>query len=301
MVKHIINNDVSAGITTINNVNSDGLDLRQFNRELMEYLRGLLLIKTGADEAIDFTTEEIDELKDLAARASLPQILKAVKLFGQLELGLDNYSTLPLELALVDCTLTSEEEKEIHTEQNKPESRQPIKVTTPPPTPSPPKPAIAKPEPTEVAPPIAKPKPTEVAPPIAKPEPTEVVPPTVPEATATIQPPEPSSEIEKIRLNWRQLIEQAPEDTKKTPAIAILRSAGVSPVAIEEDTIVLAFRYSYHKEQIEKLENKQVAQEIVSHFLGHSCQIRCIFEPEANHLLRAALKMGAQIINTEEK
>ncbi len=301
VVKHIINNDVSAGITTINNVNSDGLDLRQFNRELMEYLRGLLLIKTGADEAIDFTTEEIDELKDLAARASLPQILKAVKLFGQLELGLDNYSTLPLELALVDCTLTSEEEKEIHTEQNKPESRQPIKVTTPPPTPPPPKPPIAKPEPTEVAPPIAKPKPTEVAPPIAKPEPTEVVPPTVPEATATIQPSQAGSEIEKIRLNWRQAIEQAPESTKRTPAIAILRSAGVTPVAIEDNTIVLAFRYSYHKEQIEKLENKQVAQEIVSHFLGHSCQIRCIFEPEANHLLRAALKMGAQIINTEEK
>ena len=277
MVKHIINNDVSAGITTINSVNSDGLDLRQFNRELMEYLRGLLLVKTGSDEAIDFTAEEIAELKDLAARASLPQILKAVKLFGQLELGFfDNYSTLPLELALVDCILTPEEGKEIHAEKIEPELRQPPKVVTPPPTPPQPEPPIAEPEPTEVAP-------------------------AVPEVTATIQPPEPGSEIEKIRLNWRQVIEQAPEDTKRTPAIAILRSAGVNPVAIEDDTIVLAFRYSYHKEQIEKLENKQAAEKIVSHFLRRSCHIRCIYEPEDNHLLRAALKMGAQIINTEEK
>jgi len=111
LVRHIINNDVSAGVATINSVNSDGLDLRQFNRELIEYLRGLLLIKTGFDEAIDLPVEDVTELKDLAARASLPQILKAVKLFGQLELGFDNYSTLPLELALVDCTLPPTEEE----------------------------------------------------------------------------------------------------------------------------------------------------------------------------------------------
>ncbi len=318
VVKHIINNDVSAGIAAINSINSDGLDLRQFNRELIEYLRGLLLIKTGTDEAIDFTPEEIAELKDLAARASLPQILKAVKRFGQLELGFDNYSTLPLEIALVDCTLTPKEEKEIHAEQARPESRQPIKTATPPATPPPPErptaeisepeptkiaPPTAKPEPTETAPPTAEPEPTEIAPPTAKPEPTETAPPTAPEVTATqpLEPIEPGSEIEKIRLNWRQVIEQAPENTKRTPAIAILRSAGVRPVAIEDDVVVLAFKYSYHKEQIEKSENQQVAEEIMSHFLGRSCHIRCIYEPEDNHLLRAALKMGAQIINTEEK
>jgi len=147
LVKHIINNDVSAGVVAINGVNSDGLDLRQFNRELVEYLRGLLLIKTGSDEAIDLPAEDITELKDLAAKASLSQILKAVKLFGQLELGFDNYSTLPLELALVDCTL-SPIEKELPS-QVESESRQPVEMATPPaPTPQPKKPA-AKPKPAE--------------------------------------------------------------------------------------------------------------------------------------------------------
>jgi DNA polymerase-3 subunit gamma/tau len=102
LAKHMVNNDVSAGMATINSVNNDGLDLRQFNRELVEYLRGLLLVKTGSDEALDLTTEELAEMKDIAAKASLAQILKALKLFGQLELGFDNYSSLPLELALVD-------------------------------------------------------------------------------------------------------------------------------------------------------------------------------------------------------
>ena len=279
LVKHIVNNDVSAGIATINSVNSDGLDLRQFNRELMEYLRGLLLIKTGSDEAIDFTAEEIAELKDLAAKTSLPQILTAAKLFGQLDIGFDNYSTLPLELALVDSILTSKKVEEVPTKQTKEAPRQPTEVATPP---------------------VSPPTPPQPEQPIAEPEPTEAAPPTAPEVTAT-PPPQPGSETEKLKLNWRQAIEQAPDDTKRTPAIAILRSAGVKPVAIEEDTIVLAFRYPYHKEQIEKPENQEIAEKIISNFLGRPCHIRCIHEPEDNHLLQAALKMGAQIINTEEK
>ena len=266
LVKHIVNNDISAGMTTINSVNSDGLDLQQFNRELVEYLRGLLLIKTGSDEAVDLTTEDIAELKDLAAKASLPQILKAVKLFGQLELGFDNYSTLPLELALVDCALPAEEEKKGVTPQTEYEFRQPEKVA-PPPTP-------------------------------AKPEPANV-PTSVPEVTTT--PPQPGSEIEQLRLNWRQVIEQAPQDTKRTAAIAILRSAGVKPVAFEDDTVVLAFKYPLHKENMEKPENQHVAQEIIGNFLGRPCHVRCIYQPENNHLVKAALKMGAQVINVEEK
>jgi DNA polymerase-3 subunit gamma/tau len=62
----------------------------------------------------------------------------------------------------------------------------------------------------------------------------------------------------------------------------------------------LAFRYPIHKEKVEMTENRQVAERIITHFLGHSCQVRCIYEPENAHLVQAALKMGAQIIDVEE-
>jgi len=104
-----------------------------------------------------------------------------------------------------------------------------------------------------------------------------------------------------LKLNWKQVIELAPEDTKRTPAIAILRSAGVKPVAVDNEIVTLAFRYPYHKEQIEKMENQRVAERIVGNFLGHSCRVRCVYENEDNHLLEAALKIGAQIIDVEEK
>jgi len=272
LIQHIVNNDISIGVSTINSVNSDGLDLRQFNREVVEYLRELLLIKTGSEEAVDLTTEDIAELKDLAARTSLAQILKAIKLFGQLELGFDNYSTLPLELALVDCAQPSVEERESPTTKPEYEPRQPIKEVSPP-----------KQQPV-------KPKPANM--PNAAPPKAEGIPAPAPEL---------GSEIERLRLNWRQVIEQAPEDAKRTPATAILRSAGVKPVAIEGDTVVLAFRYDFHKEKMEKAENQQVAEKIISNFLGRPCHVRCTYEPEDNHLLRAALNMGAQVTSVEEK
>jgi len=300
IVKHIVDNDVSTGMTTINSVNSDGLDLKQFNREVLEYLRKLLLIKTGSAEAVDLNTEDMTELKELASRASLSQILKAVKLFGQLELGFDSYSTLPLELALVECALVSEEK-----EETEPELRQPTKAATPPAKPKPAK----VPAPEEAAPtppPPAKPEPvsaptaetTAPTSPPAKPEPVSA---PAAETTAPTSPPEPGTEIEQLASRWKQIIEEAPAEVRRTNAAAILRSAGVKPVAFKDDTVVLAFKYNIHRENMEKLENKKVAEKIVSSFIGRSCQVRCIHEPEDNHLLQAALRMGAQIIDTEEK
>ena len=278
LLGHIVNNDIAAGMKIINAVSSDGLDLKQFSRELVNYLRGLLLVKTGGDKDLDFTTEEIAELKDLASRASLEQILKALKLFSQLELGLDSYSSsLPLELALVDSALTEAKKRETPAPQIEGEFVKPKETVAPPPP----------------TPPQTPKKPT------TKPEPASVAPEEVKMPTTASS--EPGSELERLRLNWRQVIEQAPESARRTPAVAILRSAGVKPIALEDNTVTLTFRYSYHKDKIEEMENKRVAAEIISKFLGHSCQVRCTYEPAENHLVREAQKLGAQIIDVEEK
>jgi len=107
--------------------------------------------------------------------------------------------------------------------------------------------------------------------------------PSQPQLTATPEttaPLEAGSELERLRVNWRQVMEQAPEDTKRTPVIAILRSAGVEPVAVEDNTVVLAFRYPHHRALMEKMENQQIAERIIGNFLGHSCHVRCQMNKE---------------------
>ena len=110
LIKYIVDDNVAKAIATINSVNNDGLDLRNFKREMVEYLRSLLLVKTGSESSVDMTGEDLVELKQLAERASLPKVLKALKLFSQVELGSENHSALPLELAIVDSTMKIEED-----------------------------------------------------------------------------------------------------------------------------------------------------------------------------------------------
>ncbi|OGO01044.1 MAG: DNA polymerase III, subunit gamma and tau [Chloroflexi bacterium RBG_13_52_12] len=289
LVGHIVNKDIAAGIATINNVNNDGLDLRQFHRELMEYLRVLLLVKTGSSDSIELTAEDIKELKELADKASLNQILKTVKRFGQLELSLDNYSTLPLELALVDSTLPDTEAR-----------IEPVRHVNPEPAPRKTNPVSPPPPVQKVDPPLEKkgtvndPAPSKPAV-VPIPEVKEKA--AVPPADAHISPLAAGSAIEQLQQQWSKIMKEAPDGMSKTPAAALLRSA--RPLSIEGDTITVAFKYAYHKEKMDSIENQKTADKIVGGFLGHPCKVRCIYEHENNHLVKAALNMGAQI-DTEE-
>ncbi len=252
LARHILNNDIAAGLQTINSVNADGLDLRQFSRELVEYLREVLLIKCGAEEAVDATPDELAEMKSLASKASLDQILKAVKLFGEIDLRLDSYPTLPLELALVECTLPFGE----GALKAKPPKRAP--ATTPQPV----------------------------------------------EKAAPAQPHYPP-EVEYFRANWERAVDALRGTGSKGNLDAFLRNA-CEPVALENDTIVLGFYYSFHKEKIEDPKYRHLVENKLSEVFGAPYRIRCILigrekrSLSQGHLVKAAMEMGARIINTEE-
>jgi DNA polymerase-3 subunit gamma/tau len=276
LAKHIINRDMSAGLATINSVVRDGLDLRQFNRELVELLRGLLLMKAGAAEAVDLTPETVAEMKALTTGASLDQLSQAVKLFRQVEVDFDGFSPLPLELAFVECALPKEEE-----------------------VPSPAAPTTKKPV---VAPaPAAKTKKEPVIAP-APAEPREIEASVAPEAEKVEQAEKPSPEIEHLRTRWREVVNAVKGMGSKGNLDAYLRSA-CEPVALEGDTLILGFYYAFHKERIEDPKYRHMVEEKVSEVLGTPYKIRCrLVGPKSKgHLVEAALQMGAKIVDREEE
>ncbi|MDD5127758.1 MAG: DNA polymerase III subunit gamma/tau [Dehalococcoidales bacterium] len=313
LVKQLVSNEAANAIATINAVNRDGLDLRQFNRELVSYLRALLLVKTGSENSADLPIEDIKELKEIASRTSLPQVLRAVKLFGQLESSFDGYSTLPLELAIVECTIPANEDKTPAVKSTEPELA--AKRASPQTTPKPPAPARGKSEaianPAKATSQITHDEPSppktetidrpQVKPAAARNEETPAAKAELPKKTSN-PPPAPlkaTTEIEQLQLNWRQLIKEMSGSLSRTPAAALLRSA--MPRTMEDNVVVLSFKYTALKENMERLDNQKTAEKILSSFLGHSCLLRCVCEPEDNHMIRAAQKMGAQIIDVEEK
>jgi DNA polymerase III subunit gamma/tau len=281
LIKYIIDDDIAKAIATINNVNNDGLDLRNFKREMVEYLRSLLLVKTGSESSVDMTGEDLHELKQLAERASLPRVLKVLKLFSQVELGSENHSALPLELAIVDSTMKMEEDTPRPLRQIE---QIPQSASTPKPVHRP----AAQQKPPTASAPTQQP-----APEVKKAEASQDPPP--PSVAEKHSPLEAGSIPEKLRLEWRTVIDQAPAETKRSPALAILRSAGVRPVAFDNDTLTLSFRHAFIKEKLEEVENHRVVEQIFSKFLGHTCKVQCILENGNNPMKEALKQIGAQI------
>ncbi len=273
LVKHIVAKDIAAGLQTINSVAQDGLDLRQFSRELVEYLRGLLLIKAGATDAVDLPPEAIADLKRLAKRASIEQLSKAVRLFRGVELECDGFSPLPLELAFVECALPEGEE--------------------PPPVPTPKKeePVITAHE--------GEPKPAFIAQKAAEETTTPPAEAEV-ESAATI----PSGpEIEHLRSRWKEVVNATRGLGSKGNLDALLRSA-CEPMAVDGDTLVLGFYYGFHKEKIEDPKYRHMVEAKVNQVFGKPYKIRCVLterrKKDQGHLVEAALEMGATIVEEEE-
>src|SRR4030042_805900 len=112
LAEQIIKKDISAGLSLINSVAVDGVDLRQFNRGLVDYLRKMLTVKAGAEEATDVTPEELKELKQLGSYVSMSDLSRIIRLFARVDFRTDPQSTLPLELALVASSLSKSERQQ---------------------------------------------------------------------------------------------------------------------------------------------------------------------------------------------
>ena len=282
LVKHILQKDIGAGLKSISRAVEDGIDIRQISREVVSYLRELLLLISGVDKDSSLTKEELSELKSLSSTTPVEQIVRAIKLFGSIDNTPDNSSTLPLELALVDACIEPAVNKPTtnatHSKQSTTTTTHPKHTTTQAPPPS--------------APPI---------------HPSASYPTSTTESRQSAEQVKISalenagSPLEQLTANWGLIMQQVPDAIRRSAAVAMLRSAGIKPVAIESDTVVLSFKYSYHRDKIEELENKKIVAGIISQFIGKPCQIKCIYEPEENHLVREAQKLGAQIIDVEDK
>jgi DNA polymerase-3 subunit gamma/tau len=108
LVKHMLSGDTTKALQVVNDIASDGLDIRALHRQIMDYLRAAMLIKSGARDTLEQPNEVLQELSFLTTNVSLERMLNFVKLFGAISLRYDNPSPLPLELAVVEATIIQE-------------------------------------------------------------------------------------------------------------------------------------------------------------------------------------------------
>jgi DNA polymerase-3 subunit gamma/tau len=100
-----INGDGGLGLSIIHSALSSGTDARQFARQMVTYLRQLLLLQTaGRDLDLDVTPEQREALNQQTGQIGREQIIEALKHFNEAATTLSRnwQPNLPLELAFIE-------------------------------------------------------------------------------------------------------------------------------------------------------------------------------------------------------
>jgi DNA polymerase-3 subunit gamma/tau len=289
LVDHVASRDVAAGLDKIGRAVADGADTRQLNKDLLGYLRGLLLLKTTGHGPSDMTAEQQSELARQAEHFTLVRLVRTIKLFSRAALDVKGSTQpqLPLELSLVEAALPEESE-------NKPSPATAIEPAGGP-SQIAEQQAVFTPEGTspeqrtDQTPSDDGPR-TEI--------PMEGGPPVSQEAS--------DADVASLRDVWSEVVASINRSSRNLAAVV----RDCPPVAVDEDLVTLCARSHFHKEQLESDEAKELVGKAIDDKIGQRCRVRCVMTPDVptqsasendlqelteDPVIKAGLELGGEI------
>lgn len=109
----LIDRQTKEAVNFVSNLVYSGRDLYQFQKDFLEYLRKLLLIKIGNQDDLSLTEDVRDRLKSQSGTLELGQITRIIEIFQKAgsELKWVSIPSLPLEIAAVEVVSSLSESK----------------------------------------------------------------------------------------------------------------------------------------------------------------------------------------------
>jgi DNA polymerase-3 subunit gamma/tau len=298
---HVLRGELAEGLALISDVRDDGLDLRQFQRQVVAQLRGLLIAKAGASTSDAWSDAQLAEMRDLVGDVPAERIVVALRAFGEADLRADPLSPLPLELALAGSVLTASPSVAA------PEAPTPESIAPPPPPPAKPRTTGRRTQPKRTAAP-EEPVPPEPAPAKAEaPREASAQEPVIPAAASDGSPDEVAPALAEARARWPEIYQRARELHYKAGA---LLNSGCGIIQASEEEIVFGFRHAMLLDRMlgDGGENLRALQEAVDAVLGTGRTVRCVHQADiqverptrGGHLVRAAEEMGGQVLPSND-
>ena len=308
LVRHIIGKSVKDGIVTVNDATEQGTDLRQLLRGTLEYLRALLLIKTGAGANFGYSDEIMSRLNTLAADAPMEHLVRALKVFAGVNMRRDAASTLPLELAVVE---SATEPEPVVVAAATPAYAPPQQVSPPQAAPPRNQPASRPPapQPTYRQPPRQAYRQSEEGAAARATAPTEA--PGARPASGDGLPDEPAA---RLAQQWNMIANDLRFVGTRLKLGAMLRSAKEREVS--GHTIILKYPSRSNVERLQQEldnpESKRALDDAIAKAMGSMFQVEVALSNGANgagmrrasqssHLVQAAQAMGARVISEREE
>ena len=278
--------DTGAGLATIHGALDGGSDPRQFARQVVEYLRGLLLVKMGNEAQVDATKELKDLMKNQAQMQEASTLLEWIRLFN---LAISDIRTswqpsLALEVALMQAMENSTPGSVV--------SHMPVQV---------PQAKAVKEEPRII--------PAQATVEKTKPDiETRAVPAaeTV-EKTTSAAVQTSGIGIQKLQENWNAIRAEVKKVLPQTEAL--LHS--YKSLQIKEGALVIGFSSEVLKSKMDTADNLALTQDAIQKVLGVKIQVQCTVVGnksntastdsgiDADGIVGAALNLGGKLVHRE--
>ena len=300
LVEALLEGQTAAGLELINQASDAGVDPRGLNRELVERLRALLLLKVNATTAatLDVAPEALPDLQRQAQDIGAGGLVRQIKIFTEADYGFRTalQAQLPLELAFLQAVEAAREQAMPAATPARgeapalPKARPPFsfgvrdesgaargtvaQAASPPPR------IPAEPPAKQDAPVTAPPEPVSAA---ATPEPEQVA---ESEAYAGPEPPRElavndSRESYKAgALSLDRLVDEWPRVRQLIRAQSRTVEALIvdcRPVALEGATVTLGCPGEFHvKKIVDQPDNKRMIEAALSEVAGSPCYVKCV-------------------------
>ncbi len=306
LVENILNGDITKGLITINDIISEGHDLAQLHKSILDLLRDIMLLKSGVDTSIAYPKDILVRLRDISNSFEIDHVIIVIKIFAELGLKIDSSSPIGLELALIESAnnvgqLTTREGNF---------SIEPL-------------PVISDDNDNKILESFDNKTNIDNKPRVISQVNTPIVP------TKLVNEPASENNIQinedkhleinepqdksQFTTQWELLVKTLSRQKGKRFFIgALLRSC--KSHSIDSDKLVLKYSHKSHmermKEEWEDPSTRKAIKEAMEQIMGHSYELVIaaddmengnIHRPLADsHLVRAAIKMGAAIIDEKE-
>jgi DNA polymerase III subunit gamma/tau len=243
IVEALIGREPSAGLNLIHSALDSGADPRQFARQIVDYLRGLLLIRMKNADQLEATSETRAQMARQAHEFQTPELLRIIQAFNKaaLEARLSWQPAMPLELAFIEVL------------EGVPEDQ----------------PAPAKPD-REVRESPSRPMKTVTH----KKETVKAATRSAEENTGPVSEASSASlegiTFEAINQRWSQVLTAVRQRNPQTQGL--LNSC--RPLGIKDGQLVLGFNSDFSKAKMEKSDHTEITIEVLKQVFGVDVPIR---------------------------
>lgn len=280
VIEAVLAKEPAAGLDQIHTALDVGSDPRQFGRQIVEYLRNLLLIRAGNANQVDATGEVKLQMEKHARAFELPELLRVIHSFNHAanDARATWQPSLPLEMAVVECIEGQADAAAVAPNQAQPAGASPPSETE----------QSAK----------TRRKVRRAG--------ADSAPPAGVEAPGEQESLEPTQASEALESQWGKILNQARAINAST--YGLLNSTQVRH--LKENVLILGFASDILKNQMIKEENISVAQQVLNQVFEREITIRCVItsagrntippEVDSDGMVAAALRdLGGEIVDVQ--